>query len=80
METILGLCTVDADCALSGYHICAKNCLDTTSYPVTEYPNNTQHYGYSSDDHCCRRRCVPGALCGHGTEGCREDGDCDTGD
>ena len=41
-----GPCESDQECERPGYNICAGSCTDRALFPISEYPNNTQAYGY----------------------------------
>jgi len=71
-----GTCLDDSDCEGDGFHFCYLNCIDSTWYPVVEYPNNTEDMGFSALDYCCRRACVPNDQCGENVIGCHSSEDC----
>ena len=76
-----GHCETDADCERPGWARCGDNlCLNSQYFPVSQYPNNTAWFGFSSSDNCCYRYCNKlYRVCSNGEVGCRYDDDCVAG-
>ena len=73
-----GHCESDDDCHSSGWSKCGNDlCLNTTYFPMSQYPNNSAWFGFSEFDNCCYRVCNKDYnRCANGVIGCQHHEDC----